>query len=76
MTTCIVCGADDCREELVDDVFNVDGRYVLVGSVPATVCGQCGEKTFSRESTENVRRIVHEGPKASETMTLEVYKYG
>ena len=76
MTTCIVCGAEDCREELVDEVFNVDGRYVLVGSVPATVCGKCGEKTFSRESTENVRRIVHEGPKEPDTVPLEVYKYG
>ena len=76
MTACIVCGAEDCTEELLDEVFNVDGRYVLVSSVPAMVCGRCGEKTFSRESTEKVRRLIHEGPKASETVPLEVYKYG
>ena len=76
MTTCIVCGAEEYREELIDEVFNVSGRYVLVGSVPAMVCGRCGEKTFSRESTEKVRRIVHEGAKEPETVPLEVYKYG
>ena len=76
MTTCIVCGAEECREELIDEVFNVGGRYVLVGSVPAMVCGRCGEKTFSRESTEKVRRIIHEGAKEPETVPLEVYKYG
>ena len=76
MTTCIVCGAEECQEELIDEVFKVDGRYVLVDSVPAMVCGRCGEKTFSRESTENVRRIVHEGVKEPETVPLEVYKYG
>lgn len=76
MTTCIVCGAEDYTERLVDEVFNVGGRYVLVGSVPAMVCGRCGEKTFSRESTEKVRRLVHEGPRAPETVPLEVYRYG
>ena len=47
--TCSVCQATDSREELVEEVFQVDGRYVLVGSIPAVVCSRCGEQSFSRE---------------------------
>lgn len=59
MSTCAVCQAEENREALVDEVFRVDGQYVLVGSLPAVVCGRCGEQTFSRETAEKVRRMIH-----------------
>ena len=31
MPACPVCNAEESREELVDEVFQIDGRYVLVG---------------------------------------------
>ena len=37
MFVCAVCGADDSREELADEVYNVDGRHYLVEGVPCTV---------------------------------------
>ena len=48
MFTCGVCHGDDGREELVEEVFSLDGRFVLVGGVPSTVCQRCGERSFSR----------------------------
>ena len=34
MFVCAVCGADDGREELVEEVFNIEGRRFLVEGVP------------------------------------------
>lgn len=50
------CGA---VPEQVDEGFDIDGRRVLVEDIPAQVCTRCGEATFSRETTERIRRIVH-----------------
>ena len=35
MFTCGVCHGNEGHGEFVEEVFNVDGRYVLVGSVPS-----------------------------------------
>jgi YgiT-type zinc finger domain-containing protein len=59
----------------VDEVFHVDGRYVLVERIPATVCAQCGEATFSREAVEAVRRDVHGAARPSRSERLEVFAY-
>ena len=61
MLDCLVCGTERHREELVEDVFRVGDRYVLVDRIPARVCVRCGEPSFSRETAERVRRLVHDG---------------
>ena len=75
MFTCIVCHAKESREELVDEVFKVDGRYVLVGGVPSTVCSRCGERSFSRETTEKVRDMVHGDAPATRSVPMQVYEF-
>ena len=50
MPVCPVCHAEESREERVDEVFRIDGEYVLVGGIPAMVCARCGEQAFSRET--------------------------
>ena len=45
--------------DLVNEVFLIDGRFVLVEGIPVTFCGHCGEVTFSRETTEKIRRMAH-----------------
>ena len=59
MFTCSVCHSHESREELVEEIFQIDGKYVLVDRIPAMVCVRCGEETFSRETTEKVRLLVH-----------------
>ena len=59
MSRCEVCGGRDFRREEVEEVFHVDGRYVLVEHLLATVCVQCGEKTFDPEAGEAIRRRLH-----------------
>ena len=57
------------------EVFKVDGRYVLVGDVPATGCRRCGERSFSRENTEKVRLLVHGQAAAARSVPLQVYEF-
>lgn len=71
----VVCHGADSREELVAEVFKVDGRYVLVGGVPASVCQRCGERSFSRQTTEKVRLLVHGQATAARSVPLQVYEF-
>jgi YgiT-type zinc finger domain-containing protein len=73
MFKCHVCGATDAREEFVSEVFVIDGRRVLVEHIPAQVCARCGEATFSRDTTENVRRLVHGNGRPVRTDPMDVF---
>ncbi len=75
MSECSVCNAREIREEPVDEVFHVDGRWVLVGGIPALVCGRCGEQSFSREAAEKVRLMVHGEAKATTSVSMQVYDF-
>src|SRR5947208_11114507 len=59
MFRCDGCGKTEGREKLVSEVFDVDRKSVRVENIPATVCTNCGEPVFNRETTEKVRRMVH-----------------
>jgi len=59
MFRCQVCGETEARSEVVSEVFLIDGLPVLVEGIPALVCARCGDATFSRATTERVRRLVH-----------------
>ena len=75
MPACPVCHAEESREERVDEVFRIDGQYVLVGGIPAVVCVQCGEQAFSRETTERVRAMVHGEAKAAKSVSMQVFDF-
>ena len=75
MFMCPVCHAQESREELVEEIFQIDGKYVLVDHIPATVCVRCGEETFSRETTEKVRLLVHGQAKPQKAIALEVFEF-
>ena len=75
MFKCSVCGAGDSREELVEEVFRIDGKYVLVDHIPATVCARCGEESFSRETTERIRLMVHGRTSPAKSVALKVFEF-
>ncbi len=75
MFQCDVCGSHECRHETVAEVFRVNGRRVLVENIPVQVCVQCGEMTFSRATTERVRRMVHGEAQPVGTVELDVFAY-
>jgi len=75
MFKCHVCGSTESRTELVSEIFQIDGKPVLVENIPAQVCARCGEEIFSRETTENVRLIVHEKKKPIKSVQMDVFAY-
>jgi len=72
MFRCQVCGSTEAREELTSEVFRIEGQWVLVEHIPVTRCARCGDETFSRPVTEQVRRLVREQPEPKETVRMAV----
>ncbi len=75
MFRCHVCGATEAHQESVDEVFVINGKYVLVEGIPASICARCGEATFSRETTERIRRMVHGAAQPVRAVAMEVFAY-
>ena len=75
MFQCHVCGFSEAAQELVSEVFYIDGKPILVEKIPAQVCGRCSEPTFSRETTEKIRRMVHGGARPLRTVHMDVFAY-
>ena len=75
MPDCAVCGGSDFRQESVEEVFHVGGRYMLVEDIPATVCARCGEKTFDAATAEGIRHRLHGDGKPERSLTLDVFAY-
>ena len=73
MFKCHVCGGTAAREDLVSEVFTVDERRVLVERIPAQMCERCGEATFSRTTSEKVRRLVHGEGRPVRTVPMDVF---
>lgn len=73
MFQCHVCGGHSAREEQVTELFDVEGRQVFVEQVPALVCERCGERSFSLETGERVRRLLHGGARPVGSVTLDVF---
>lgn len=71
---CHVCGNSSAKSEYVSEVFTIEGRRVLVEHVPAEACTRCGERIFSRETTEKIRKLVHGSHTPARTETLEVFE--
>jgi len=75
MFKCHVCGSTESRVELVSEIFQIDGKPVLMENIPAQVCARCGEEIFSRETTEKVRLIVHGKKKPIKSVQMDVFAY-
>jgi len=75
MLACDVCGATAFRAEMITEVFEIDGRRVLVEHIPAQLCVQCGEVVFSQEIMERVRRMVHGEAEPVGLAQLEVFAF-
>jgi YgiT-type zinc finger domain-containing protein len=75
MFRCCVCGSSEAHDELVDEVFQIDGQLVLVEQIPARVCSRCGEATFSRETTEKIRRMVHGEAEPVKAVQMDVFAF-
>ncbi len=75
MFQCSICGSTEAREELVNEVFRIDNKHVLVEHIPAIVCVRCGEETFNRETTEKIRRMVYGDAVPVKSISIDVFAF-
>ena len=75
MSSCTSCGSDERQQKLVDEVFRVDGQYVLVDHIPANVCNRCGEETFGRETADRISLLVRGKTKPSRSIAVKVFEF-
>ncbi len=75
MFRCHVCGSTEAKKEYINEMFQIDNRPVLVEHIPAMVCMRCGEETFSSETTEQIRRMVHGEAKPVKSLTMDVFAF-
>lgn len=75
MFSCNKCDGADTGMEFVSEVFEIDGRRVLVENIPVQICVQCGEMSFNRETAEKVRRMIHGEAEAVGVVELELYEF-
>ncbi|WP_199248031.1 YgiT-type zinc finger protein [[Phormidium] sp. ETS-05] len=75
MYQCHVCGSNQSHPELVNEVFQIKGKIYLVEKIPAQVCSRCGEFTFSRETTEKVRKMLHGDSQPVDSIKIDVFAY-
>ena len=75
MFVCSACHSEESREDLIEEVFCVDGEYVLVRGIPTTVCVRCGEMSFSAETVERVRLIGRGDSVPIEVITTRVLEF-
>lgn len=76
MFRCHVCGSEESHSEFISEVFNIQGKFYLVENIPATVCSRCGEEVLSRETTEQVRVMLHGQNQPIRSVSLDVLSYG
>ncbi len=57
MKKCYFCHSENLKEELVDFDFWWGDRLVLLKSVPALVCQDCGEKYFTPDVSEKMKKL-------------------
>ncbi len=75
MFRCLVCGSTEFENDFVGEVFNVNGKHVLVEHIPAIVCRRCGDKTFTRETTEKIRKMIHGKEKPVKSVAIDVFDF-
>ena len=75
MFKCQMCGGTASAIELVDEVFNIDDRFLLVEGIPAEVCTNCGDPTYSHDTTEKIRWLVQSGARPARTIKIPVYTF-
>jgi HTH-type transcriptional regulator / antitoxin MqsA len=75
MNKCHVCGSTEFSQELVNEVFYISRKPVFVENIPSTVCNQCGEQTFSRQTTEQIRVMLHSKSQPVRAIAVDVFSF-
>ena len=71
---CVFCGGRVVERE-VTFTYEEDDKYLIIEHVPAQVCAQCGEKTYSPEVTDHILRLARKEVKPARKIQVPVYDF-
>lgn len=72
---CVFCGGRVELQNVTFIYYNGDGDYLFVENVPAEVCSQCGERTYSPEVTDDLLRLAKRQLQPAKTVEVPVFDY-
>lgn len=75
MFKCHICNSEESHQELINEIFQIGGKFYLVEQIPTTVCSHCGEEVFSRETTEKIRLMLHGEAQPIKSISVDVFAY-
>jgi YgiT-type zinc finger domain-containing protein len=75
MFKCHVCSSTESHPEFVNEIFQIDGKFHLVENIPAIVCSRCGEEIFDRETTEQIRAMLHGEAEPIKSIAIDVFSF-
>ena len=70
---CFMCKGE-LEEKRVNYIVDLKETIIIIKSVPAKVCKQCGEQYFDDEIAENIEKIVNKLKQLSAEVTIVNYK--
>lgn len=73
---CHVCG-EQMKEKRIHQDFWIKGKLIVVESVPAGVCPQCGEKIVKADAGRQLAVLIHDLTRLPKrrTITVPVVRY-
>ncbi len=71
---CVFCGGK-VKKKKVTFSYEEDDKYILVENVPAEICTECGEKTYSPEVTDELLRFAKDEFQPVKIIEVPVFNF-
>jgi HTH-type transcriptional regulator / antitoxin MqsA len=71
---CVYCGGK-VEPRQVTFAYDEEGDYFFIENVPAEVCTQCGEKTYSPQVTDELIRLAKRRLKPARKVQVPVFDF-
>lgn len=72
---CTVCAVGEVNPKLVRYSLSFEEKLVVVEHVPANVCDNCGETSFTPDVVEKLQETVWHSRKPVKTLETPVYEF-
>lgn len=72
---CQSCGCPNSHGELVDEIFNIGGKFTLVERIPSKVCSLCGDRLFSPMTANKLQYMLRKSPSPIRSTNLVTFDY-
>jgi len=57
---CSICNNGTCKKGITEELFNKNGKLIILKDLPAMICENCGAKFFSEETSALILKNLKE----------------